>query len=122
MARVMQGLQHTARQLQIALYRLIAIGIDPHRQRPGHIAACRQLALQHLHHIALGNDLGLKVQPRRQAQIAVCGPRITIHAAVFTTSVGVDGLFKMNIGRAVAADDAFGVFQDHLGVWRGLHI
>ncbi len=91
---------------QPAFDRLVGIGIDPQRDRLRYVARFGQLAAQHLGGIDLGEELGLEVQPRRQVQIGVRGPREAIRAAMFTAAVGIDRLAETHVRRAVAADDA----------------
>ena len=70
-ACLLQHLDHAARQPQLALYGLVAIGGRTDVEQLGHVAALGQISPQHFGNIALGNDFGFKVQPGRQVQVAV---------------------------------------------------
>lgn len=71
----MPGFQHhfdqLAGQLELALDRLICIGVDAQRDRLRHVTGFRQFLAQQLRRIDLGEQLGLEVQARRQVQIGM---------------------------------------------------
>ena len=81
----MLGFQHhfdqLAGQLELALDRLVRVGVDAQRDRLWHIARLRQLLAQQLRRIGLGKQLGLEIQARRQVQIGVRGTREAVRAA-----------------------------------------
>lgn len=64
----MPGFQHhfdqLAGQLELALDRLIRIGVDAQRDRLRHVTGFRQFLAQQLRRIGLGEQLGLEVQAR----------------------------------------------------------
>jgi hypothetical protein len=103
-AGLLQHLDDCAGQAQLALHRLVAVGGRAQVQPVRPVAGCRQFAPQHLGQVALGDDLGLEVQPRRQVQVAVRGPRVAVAAAMFAAAVRVDGEVEVDVGRVVAGD------------------
>lgn len=71
----MPGFQHhfdqLAGQFELALDRLVRIGVDAQRDRLRHVTGFRQFLAQQLRRIDLGEQLGLEVQARRQVQIGM---------------------------------------------------
>lgn len=78
-----QYLDEPARQPQLALGRLIGVGIDAQRDRLRLVAPLRQLAPQYFRRVGLGEDPGLEIQPGRQVQVGVRGTRKAVRAPVF---------------------------------------
>jgi hypothetical protein len=117
-ARIAHHLDQPARQKQLALHGLVAVGGRADVDRRRAVPRPRQLGAQHLGDVALGDDAGLEVQPRRQAQVAVRGPGVAIDAAVLAAAVGVHGLLEEDVRRVVAAQGAARVLPDHLGARR----
>ena len=78
-----------------------------HRERHVHGARHGQL-LQDVDvardEAALHEDLGLEVEPGRQAQVLVGGPRVAVDAAVLTAAVGVEAGPEGDVGALVARD------------------
>ncbi|MPN18973.1 hypothetical protein SDC9_166339 [bioreactor metagenome] len=122
MPRIAHHLDHAARELEFALHGLVAVGGRADVDDGWTMRGARQLAAQHLGNIALGDDAGFKIQPRREIQIAVRGPRIAVHAAVLAAAIGVDRLCEIDVWRVIARQRAAGVFQHHLGGDRGRRV
>ena len=115
-----QNLDRAAGEFQVALYRLVAVSHRAQGDEFGHIAARLQLPRQHLGDVAFGDDLGLKIQPGRQVEVAVRGPCIAVHAAVLAAAIRVQAVVKVDIGRVVVGDGAFAVLKRHLGLQQQL--
>ena len=124
-------LKHRARDLPVTLHRLVGVGVGADRNRFAHIGRARQLGAQQFRRVALGKQLRLEVQPRRQAPVRIARPRIAIHAAMLATVVRVDRLVERNVRRLVARNDRLGqlrrdggdrcgrlVFATHLGIFQ----
>ncbi len=106
MARLGQHLQQLARHAIAFLDRLVGIGVGAEVDRGRPVAALRQRGAQQLGGIGLGVKLGLEVQPGRQVEIGVAGPRVAVDAAVLAAAIGIDGGVEGDVGRLVARDDA----------------
>ncbi len=117
-ARLVHQLYHRSRQAQFALHRLVAVRGRADGDEPGLVVLPGHFRAQHLGDVALGNDLGLEVEPRRHVEIAVRRPRVAVDAAVLAAAVGIDRAIEVHVGRVVAADDAARVFPDHFGAKR----
>ena len=115
MTVVEQHLEAVAGQQVLAFDRLIGIGIGTQVDRRADIARLAQLLFEQGHGIGLGDQLGFKIQPRRQIPVSVAGPGVTINAAMFTATVGIERAVKRQVRRLVAGDDAFCGFAAHLG-------
>ena len=124
-------LQHRAGDLPVALHRLVGVGVGAYRNRLAAIGRARQLRAQQPGRVALGEQPGLEIQPRRQAPIRIARPRIAIHAAMLATVVRVDRLVERNVRRLIARNDRLGqlrrdggdrggrpVFATHLGLFQ----
>src|SRR5690606_41885381 len=68
-------------QLQLALQRLVGVGVDAQRDRTGPVAGPRQLPAQKVRGIGLGEDLRLEDQARRQVEVGVRWPRSEEHTS-----------------------------------------
>ena len=123
MPRIAQHLDHTPREAQLALRRLVAVGGRTDVQHARHMAGARQFGAQHLADVVLGNDLRLEIEPRRQVQIAVRGAGIAIDTAMLATAIGVHRVLKEDVGGIVGAQRAARGFQVHPGgLRRGLRL
>ena len=72
----------------------------------GAIAGLGQFALQRLRRIGLGEQLGLEIEPGRQAEKGVGRPRKAIDAAVLAAPIGIDRPVEADIRGFVPGDDA----------------
>ena len=90
MARLAHHFDHAARELQVALYRLVAVGGRADIEQARHIARLGKLLAQHLRNVVLGHDLRLKVEPGGKIEVTMRGPRVAVDAAVLTAPVGID--------------------------------
>ncbi len=106
--RMVAGGQHlddAARDLPLALDRLVRIRVRAERDRVAHVARLRELGAQQLGGVGLGEELRLEIEARRQVEIRVRRPRVAVDAAVLAALVRVDRLAERNVGRIVARDD-----------------
>lgn len=76
-----QYFQYLARDLTLALAGLVGVGIHPDGDVFGDVARLGEFAPQQFRGIDLGKEPGFKIEARRQAEIAVRGPREAINAA-----------------------------------------
>ena len=72
----------------------------------GLIAGLGELALERSTGIGLGEQLGLEIEPGRQAEKGVGRPREAIDAAMLAAPIGVDRAVEADVGRGIAGDDA----------------
>ena len=63
----------------------------------------------------IGDQAGFKIQPGRQAEVAVGGPRKAVDTAVLAAAVRVQAALERQVGRIVAAQRALAVFQSQFG-------
>src|SRR5262245_28661293 len=86
-SRVYKDLQTTAGELELALDRLIGVGHSAYAQRL-RFPFCRcELLTQEERSVFFDEDLRLKVQTSREAQVLVIRPGVAIDAPVFTTAI-----------------------------------
>jgi hypothetical protein len=77
-----QNFQHRAHDAEATLDRLIRIGVGAQRDRADAIAGLPEFSFEQLGGLGFGEQLGLEIDARRQAEIAVAGPRIAIELIV----------------------------------------
>ena len=80
---------------------LVGVGIGADGDHLRHIALARQFPRQHRADAGPGDQPRLEVEPRRQVQEGVAGPREAVDAAMLAAPVGVDRTVEGQIGRAV---------------------
>src|SRR5262249_43794949 len=105
-----QNLKNPPHRPLLALDRLIWIGIGAYGDGFGHIAGCRQFALEKKRCIALGKKLRFEIEPRGKAKKSVGRARVTIGAAMLAAAIRVDRAVEGNVWRIVLGDDRFGMF------------
>ena len=88
------------------LDRLIGIGVGADGDGTHRIAGIGQLAGQSFGSVGLGEQLGLEVEPRRQAEKGMGRPGEAVDAAMLAAPIGVDRTVEADIGGFVAGDDA----------------
>ena len=49
-------------------------------------------------HFVLEQQLGLEIEPWRQAEIGVRRPREAVHATMLATPIGIDGAVERHVG------------------------
>ena len=114
-----QHFEDCAGDLQFAFDRLVDVGVARHHDRRDLVGRLRQLPHQHASSARLDEDLGLEIQPGRQAAIGVVGAGKAVDAAMLTALVGIDRAVEGNVGRGVVGDDRLRPLRDHLGPERG---
>src|SRR5262249_46465413 len=102
----------------LALDRLVGIGIGADRDGARLVALGRELALEQLRRLGLGEQLGFEVEARRKAEIGVGGAGEAIDAAGLTAALGSDRAIEGNVGRLVAGDDLAGGIDGYRGLER----
>ena len=122
MAALGGDLQNGAGDAQPLLDRLVGVGVGAHGNGAAAVGPGAELLDEPLPHVGLVEDLGFKIEPRREVQIGVRGPGEAIHAAVLAALVGVDGAVEGHIRGGVAGDQAHGAVREELGGGRGLRL
>ena len=102
---VAQHAQDLARDLELALDRLIGIGVGAHGHHVGPVLRRGELGHEQLGGVGLEQDLGLEVEAGRQAEIGVRRPREAVDAAVLAAAIGIDRAVERHVGRGVARED-----------------
>ena len=100
--------QHTedlAGDLQLALDRLVGIGVGAHGDHVGAVFRRGELRREQLGGVGLEQDLGLEIEAGREAEIGVGRPREAVDAAVLAAAIGIDRAVEADVGRGVARDD-----------------
>ncbi len=100
-----EHLDHGARDLPLALDRLVRVGVGAERDRLAAVAGLRELGAQQRGGVGLREELRLEVEPRREVEIRVRRPRVAVDAAVLAALVRIDRLRERDVRRIVAADD-----------------
>ncbi len=108
-----EHLDQSARDAVAAFDRLVAVGIGAESERRDAIAGARELVLQQLDRVGLGEELGLEIEARRELEIGVGRSRVAVDAAVLAAAIGIHRLVERNVGRIVARDDRARAFLDH---------
>lgn len=117
-----QHLQHLAGQAAFAFQRLVGVGIGTQVDRRAAIAGLAQFLLQRAGDVALGDQPGLEIDPRREVPIGMAGPRIAVDAAMLATTVGIDRAIEREVRRLVAGDHRAGDLLAHLGELDRRHV
>src|SRR5690606_16811367 len=88
------------------------------RDRAWFVARLGKLPLEKSRCVWLGNQLRLKIQPRRHAHIGVRRASEAVDATMLASAIGIDGSVEGDVGRGVARDDRAWFFHLHLGLER----
>ncbi|MNS78298.1 hypothetical protein D3C72_1119030 [compost metagenome] len=100
-----QHLQDAARDALLALDRLVGVGVDAQRDGLAAVRGASQGLAQLFGRVGLGEQPGFEVEPRRQVEVGVRGPRKAVDAAVLAAAVRVQRDVERNIRRRVARQD-----------------
>ena len=104
-AKLCEHFETTARDPQFLLDRLIRIGHAAHHQHLRLPAWRLEFRTQQLRRVGFHHDLVFEIEPGGKTEILMRRPRITINAAVLTTSIRIQTRLEANIGAVVARDD-----------------
>ena len=107
-AALCQHGEATARDLEVALDRLIRIGHAGEGEHLGLPALRGELTTENRRRLLLHHDARLEVEPRREAEVLVARARVTVDTTVCTTAIRVDTGIERNVRAAVAGDQAPG--------------
>ncbi len=118
MAEAVEHLQDAPHDLVLALDRLIGVGIGADGDRARCIARRRELPLEQLRRVGLGEQLGFEIEPGREPEIGMRGPCEAVDAAVLAAAIGVDRAVERNIGRVIACNDRARLLDRDLGLER----
>lgn len=118
MGKLAQHLDEGAGQAEAALHRLVGIGIDAEGNGGAAVAGPGQFLPQQCRGVRLVKQAALEVQPRRQAEPGVAGAGETIHTAVLTAAVGIEGAVEGDVGRVVVIDHRATAVHQQFGVQR----
>jgi len=112
-AHVGQHFEAAAREAQLPLHGLPRVGDARDADHLWPPARPEQLRAQELGQLVLHGDLGLEVEPRREAEVLVRGPRVAVDAAVLAAAVRVDADVEADVGTVVVGERrARGVAQE----------
>ena len=100
-----QHAEDLAGDLQLALDRLVGIGVGAHGDHVGPVFRRGELGVQKLGGVGLEQDLGLEIEAGREAEIGVGRPREAVDAAMLAAAIGIDRAVEADVGRGVARDD-----------------
>jgi hypothetical protein len=118
MAVALEHLQDAPHDLMLPLDRLVGIGVGADGDGARLVALGRELALEQLRRLGLGEQLGFEVEARREAEIGVGGAGEAIDAAVLAAAIGIYRPIEGNVGRLVAGDDLAGGIDGDRGLER----
>ncbi len=93
--------------------RLIGVGAGAHLQALGIIARLRELPFQDARGVGLGEQPGLEIEARREADVRMVRAGEAVDATVFATAVGVQGDVEPQIRAIVARQDRAHLFRCH---------
>ena len=110
-----QHLHHLAHHAPLRLAGLIGIGIRPDGNRCHPIPPRPQLARQHRPDPGPRDQPRLEIQPRRQVQKGMAGPRETIDAAMLAAPIGVHRPVEGQVRRPVETQRRSRPLHPHLG-------
>src|SRR3546814_18221783 len=99
-------LEQTARDLQLALDRLVGIGIGAERNHRTLVARLAQLGIEQRRSIRLVKQLGLEIAARRQVEIGVSGACEAEDAAVLEAAIWIDRLRERPIGGHITGKES----------------
>ena len=119
MARVETHLEYLARDPVAAFDRLVGIGIGPHRNRARLVAPLGQSRAEQLRSVGLREQLRFEIEPRRQIEVSMGGPREAVDAAMLAAPVGVDRTVERNVGRLVEIENRTRGFLGNFGAQLG---
>ena len=105
--RVVRARQHfddPARELELALDRLIRIGDDAERDHFRLVTGGASSRSSSFDRVVLRHQLRLEIEARREVQVAVRRPRKTVNAAVLAAPVRIDRAIEPDIRRLVIGD------------------
>ncbi len=102
MAELLQHFKDAAGQVDLALDRLIAVGVHTGGNRLRLVGRLRQFGAQQLRRILLDEDAAFEIEPGRQAEIGMRRTGEAIDAAVLAAAIGIDRAVEADIGRVVA--------------------
>ncbi len=105
-AKPLQHLEQRARDLQLALDRLVGVGIDADCNRPTAVTGLAQLVIQQRRRVRLAEQPGLEIEAGRQAEISVRRPGEAVDAAVLAAAVRIDRAVEGQVRRLVVGQDA----------------
>lgn len=105
--RVIDAVQHldqaTGNQ-PLPFNRLMGIGVGAKGNRRNLISGLALFFFEQRRRIGLGEQLGLEIEPRREAQICMGRPGEAVDAAMLTPPVGIDRPIERGIRQIVAGD------------------
>ena len=93
---------------EIALDRLVGVGVGPQRDRGALVSRLAELRAQQGRGVRLEHEPGLEVEAGREPEVSVARPGVAVDAPVFAAPVGVDGAVEGEVRRVVPGDDLAG--------------
>ena len=105
MSALGEHLEDGAGDSEVALHRLVGVGVGSERHRGALVAGLRELRAQQRRRVGLEHEPGLEVESGRESEVRVARPRIAVDAPVLAAAVRVDGPVEGKVGRVVPGDD-----------------
>ena len=96
-----------ARDLQLALDRLVRVGVHADDELFAAVSGPRKLLAQQLRRIHFREDARFEVDARRKVAVGVGGAGEAIEATMLASAVRIERLRKSDVRRIVVRDDAF---------------
>src|SRR5438067_1334276 len=102
-----QHFEATARDPQLSLDRLVRIGHAAHDKDLRFPFRRGEFLFEQFRRVLFHHDLALEIQPGRQPEIFMGGPRETIDAAMLATAVRIYARLEPDVRAVVPRDDRF---------------
>src|SRR5262249_45952735 len=104
-AKLGQHFQAAARELKLALGRLIAIGDAADAQGLWLPLGRSEFLAEQLRGVFLDEDLRLEIEARGKAEVFVRGPGVTVDTAVLAAAIRIDARGEADIRGVVIGDE-----------------
>ena len=114
-----QHLEDAPGDLEVAFDRLVGIGVGSKGDGTATVARIFQLLYKQGGGVALGEQAGFEIEPRRKPEPGMGGAGIAIDAAVLATAVGIDRTVEGDVGGGIARDHGLALVGGDRGAKRG---
>ena len=114
-----QHLEDAPGDLEVALDRLVGIGVGSKGDGTATVARIGKLLFKQGRGVALGEQAGFEIEPRRKAEPGMGGAGIAIDAAVLAAAIGIDRAIEGDVGGGIARDHGLALVGADRGAKRG---
>ena len=118
-AELEEGLQAAARDPELALDRLVAVGVARQGHGLGLPGLAAELRGQQLGQVLLDQNLRLEVEAGGKPEVLVARPGVAVDAAVLAAAVGVDAEAEAEVGTVVGRKGGAAAVDEEPGARRG---